>query len=139
MAKGSINMTATFDGLAKLQRLIRGDVLFAKPWSDGMEDLAKKGGGAARSHAPFRSGKLQASIQHAVQKKPFPTWAAVRVSAKTRSSKYPSGYPYPRLLAFSPKHGHKDWLLRAVHPVWTNVAVTLDRIAAGIARNWMRK
>lgn len=120
-------------GLKELRRLL-GPNLYSKPWADGMNDLARAGAVAARGGAPVRTGRLLLSIKPAVSRAPFPTWAAVRVRAKS-----PRGFPYPRILAFSPKHGHKDWLIRAVGPVWTEATETLRKIGEAIVRIWIKE
>lgn len=107
-------------------------------WRRGLEGFASRAGLAAQRGAPVQTGHLQGKIRTAVQKKSFPTWIAIRSRAVTRSRAYPSGYPYPRLLAFSAKHGHKDWLINAVRPIWNSAGDALNKIGADIARNWSR-
>ena len=123
------------EGLSALRRLLEPpENLYAKPWEEGMDKLASMGGLAAQRSAPLATGKLQGSIRTRVQKKPFPTWIAIRVGARARKTRY----PYPRLLAFSQKHGHKDWLLKAVQPVWRGAEDVLRKAGDIIARRWAR-
>ncbi len=125
-------------GLKVLQTLLKGNELYAGPWKEGMERLAEKGGHATRGGAPYRTGRLHDSVRTAVQKRPFPQWAAIRVRAvsKTRSTKYPRGYAYPRLLEFSPKHGHRGWMARAMAPVIAGADRVLEEIGRKIATKW---
>lgn len=121
-------------GLKELLRLLKpAENLYAEPWRDGMEDIASETGRQARARAPRRTGGILRSIQTKVQKKPFPTWLSVRAYARNRN------YPYPRLLEYSVKHGHRDWMKRAVDPVWDTAHRTLNRIGQEIAHVWERR
>lgn len=120
--------------LPALRRLLRPpETLYGAPWRHGIDELASRGGLAAQRGAPFRTGKLQAAMRTRVQRKPFPEWIGIYTYARSASR-----YPYPRLLAFSWKHGHRDWLLRALQPVWGRVEETLKRIANDIGNTWSR-
>ena len=125
-----MKITTEVKGLRELQKLLTGQALYAKPWRDGMEDIAFLSGQRARARAPQRRGSLRGSIEVRVQKRPFPTWLAVRVRARRKS------YPYPRLLEYSAKYHHKGWLRSAIDPVWRDVGQVLARIGADIARKW---
>lgn len=133
----SLRLDVHIEGLRELRRLLTpARNLYAKPWSDGMRDLASRGGLAAQRGAPVGTGNLQSRIRTAVQRSPFPSWIAIRNRAVRRSRAYPQGFPYPRLLAFSAKHGHKNWLMRAVMPVWGRAEATLNRAGNEIAKRW---
>lgn len=126
-------------GLKELRALLNpSHELYAKPWTEGMQSFAEEGAREARGGAPVLSGKLLLSIRPAVQKKPVPLWAAIRVPARRRSPAYPQGFPYPRLLAFSRKHNHRDWLIKAVGPMIRGIPSKLNAIANDIARKWER-
>lgn len=126
-----MRLTIEVQGLKALQRLLSPpENLYAEPWAKGMRSLGSQAGLAAQRGAPVRTGMLQGRIRTAVQNRPFPTWIAIRNQARRK------GYPYPRLLAFSPKHGHRDWLINAVGPVFRNAGSALGRIGDEIARRW---
>ena len=132
MAK--LNLTLAVEGLDIALKLTdpKGDLL-AGPWRRGMERLGTQVGLGAQRAAPQRTGKLVGSVRVAVQKRPFPTWVAIRIRARSKK-----GYPYPLLLEFSGKHHHKDWLLNAVQPIASQSDGTLEQIAANIAAAWER-
>ena len=130
MARPTFSFEVDMIGLAELRRLMTGNELYAGPWRSGMTRLASQAGLSAQHGAPVATGKLQGSIRAAVQNRPFPLWAAVRVRARRR------GYPYPRLLEFSPKHQHREWFLRALRTVWAGADTVLNDIGAQIARKW---
>ncbi len=137
MARAAVNITVDIIGLAELRKLMTGDDLYATAWRSGMTKLASQAGLAALGHAPVggakdpHAGRLQASIRTAVQNRPFPQWAVVRVNARAAKR-----YGYPRLLEFSPKHHHKEWLLKAVRQVWAGADLVLNEIGEKIARRW---
>ena len=135
MAKGALTVTVELEDLTALRRILRGDTLYGEPWRDGMLALSSRSGLAAQRGAPVRSGKLQGSIRARVQKSKFPTWIAVRVSARNKSAKR---NPYPRYLAFAGKFHHKDWLIKAVGPVWAGAERVLERIGAAIEAKWRK-
>ena len=119
------------EGLAQLIKVLTPpENLYAGPWARGMRALGTQAGLAAQRGAPVDTGYLQSRIRTAVQNRPFPTWIAIRSRAQRR------GYPYPRLLAFSPKHGHRDWLINALKPVIAGSEHVLNRIAQEIERKW---
>ena len=137
---GAIKLSIEVSGLKTLMKMLdnpEGE-LYGPAWRKGMEDIAAQGGASAERGAPRDAGQLAGSISVDVQKRLFPQWAAIRVKAVRRSKAYPSGFSYPRLLAFSPKHGHRDWLINAVAPIWNNADKFLERIGQEIARQWGR-
>jgi hypothetical protein len=132
-----MNIHVEVKGLSELRRLLNPPTdLYAKPWAEGMEEFATEGAKQARGGAPVLSGKLLLSIRPAVQKKPMPAWAAIRVKARRRSQSYPEGFPYPRLLAFSRRHNHRDWLIKAVRPLINAIPSRLTAIANQISKRW---
>ena len=133
-----LTIDVSIEGLRSLQKMLATRDWYAKPWHDGMTTLASKAGLAAQKGAPVATGYLQSRIRTAVQKKPFPTWIAIRNQARRRRKGGGGGYPYPRLLAFSPKHHHRDWLIKAVQSIWKSDS-TLNAIAKDIAREWGRR
>lgn len=128
------------EGLRQLRRLIRPPSnLLAKPWHNAMTDLKEAGERVARRHAPVRTGYLLSKIKSAIQKKAMPMWAAIRVRARRRSHGYPRGFEYPRLLEYSPKHGHKGWFNPPIRSLWGSRArLALTKAGKEIARRWRR-
>jgi hypothetical protein len=135
-AKGhNVEFIVDMPGLATLRKVMTPDSLYLQPWRDGMEKLAGLASSRAQSFAPVgQTGKLRRSVRAVVQKKPFPTWLAVRVYAKAGKKRY----SYPKMLNYSPKHHHKLWLDRAIDPVWSGAEHMLNEIGAEIGRNWMK-
>ena len=132
----ALTIEVSIQGLREIQRLLATSQWYSEPWREGMTTFASRAGLAAQHGAPVgtgaHAGYLQARIRTAVQKRDFPTWIAIRNQARRR------GFPYPRLLAFSPKHHHRDWLIKAVGPVIGDAGRVLQTIGAAIARNWSK-
>lgn len=127
-----MNVTLHIEGMRELVALCKSQDWYAKPWRKGMEKIGSQSGLAAQKGAPVRTGYLQSTIRTAVQQKPFPTWIAIRNRAVNK------GYPYPRLLAFSPEHHHQNWLINAVLGIWRRSETVLNQIGEEIQRNWSR-
>lgn len=131
--------TAYVEGLKELRRILRPpDELLAEPWKRAMTNLSEAGGQAALNAAPVKSGLLRRKIYAKVQKKPFPQWAAARARGTRKSAKYPKGYPYPRLLEFSQRHGHKGWFTTAVQQAWNQADAVLAKAGNEIQEIWKR-
>ena len=133
----------TINGLKELRKLLTPpENLYGGAWRSGMTSIVSRTGLAAQRAAPVGSGadphigRLQGSVRTRMDKRPFPMWAVVSVTGRTRSKKYPRGYPYPRLLEFSPKHGRQSWLINAAGTVWRGAEQVLGRIGDAIARQW---
>ena len=120
------------EGLRELRRLVNPpEELYSDAWRRSMQALAAAGEAAARSAAPHGATlRLSRSIRARVQKRPFPLWTAIRVGARNRR------YPYPRLLEFSPKHGHKRWLAGAINRVWASADRFLGDAGQRILERW---
>lgn len=113
-----------------------------------MQDFGSILGLTAQQRAPKRTGYLQMRIRTAVQPAVFPTWIAIRNYARAKGSMKArrtgtllgaagGGYPYPRLLEFSPKHHHQFWLRNSVDAIWrTRAEPVLEQIGAAIAQKW---
>ena len=133
------NLTEVNKGLKELHALlVPGNALLERPWKAAMEALAEAGAEAARQAAPVgKTGQLKAGIYARVQKGTFPKWVAIRSRAKRKSPKYPRGYPYPRLLEYSAKHGHKGWFSTAIEGAWGQKAESVLAEASNeIAKIW---
>jgi hypothetical protein len=97
-------------GWPRLIRKCRGNELIGPPLRRALEEMATDAQDRARAVGPLgATGLLRASISHKLDPKPVPRWAAVIDSAKS-----PRGYRYPKLLEFSRRWGHFDWLRKAV-------------------------
>ena len=131
---------AHIEGLNELRRLISPiDALVATPWKMAMTQIAEDAANAARANAPIgRTGHLKAKIYAKVQKSDMPRWAAVRSRGTRKSLKYPRGYPYPRLLNYSAKHGHQGWFDNAITPVFAKAAAALAIAGNEIIKIWSR-
>lgn len=131
-----IKMDLKVEGLKEMQKLLRDREWYATPWREELTRLAEKAGLAARNRAPYRTGRLRKSIKGAVQRRPFPAWAVVRVNARRNSRG--RRFAYPRALEFVPKLGHWHWLINSVWTVWRNAEASLNRIGDAMERNWER-
>lgn len=140
MARPTFSFQVDVVGLQELQRVLSQPVqLYGDVWRAGITRLASQAGLSAQRGAPVYTGlakrgvvvgRLQGSIRAVVQNRPIPQWAAVRVRARNK------GYPYPRLLEFSPKHQHASWFLRALQVAWRGADRVLNDIGEQIAHNW---
>ena len=126
-------------------QLLNIEALARPAWPDAMEQVADLGMQAMTAYAPIDKGGTVNRMVRKVQKQPIPKWAVAGTKALRRSKAYPSGYPYPRLTAFSPyaqsryKAGvnrHKGWFERAVRRVEGALEGILQRALDGMARKW---
>lgn len=153
---GTFNITVKVTGLKELLRVIDPPTnLYGEPWKAGMVSLAQRGESLEKATAPYRTGYLQRHIKGVVQKSPLPKWVAIRsrgVSQQAkygktgrrlkatkilRTAKYPKGFPYPRLLEFSPKHHHQGWFSNVRGAIASGLDATLSQISTGIIRKWV--
>lgn len=132
-----MRMDVQVRGLRELQRTLKGNQLYAEPFRETMQAIGQAGEAvAARSAPKGRTGRLEAQITHAIQKRPLPLWAAIRSRARRRSRKYPRGYVYGRLLNFSLKHGHRGWFTEPLKRLAGQVQPYLRAAAAKIEQKW---
>lgn len=144
-----LTQEVSVEGLRGLRRLLTPpDELLADPWKTAMIFLAESGEGKAKAGAPVATGRLREKVGGRVQKKPMPMWVAIRArglrkaraGATSRSAAYyRRGYPYPRLLNYSPKHGHRFWFDTAVSPMLATADEALEKAGDEIARLWATK
>ena len=136
MARPTFNFTARVAGLNELLRLIEPPSnLYGEPWREGMMALARKGEIAAKFAAPVKTGWLKSHIRGVVQRKPMPKWVAIRSRG---TNPHRRGYPYPRLLEFSPKHHHQGWFSGVKETIIAQVDAALSQISRGILERWTR-
>lgn len=134
-----IKLDIQIKGFREVQRALKGNDLYAKPFSDLMHAIGARGENIAASAAPKgATGLLETKITFGVQKRPLPLWVAVRSRARRRSKKYPRGYPYGRLLNYSPKHGHMGWFTDPLKRLGSQVQPLMARAASAIEANWRR-
>lgn len=131
MVQTALKFQIDVDALRKLQSKLLPEELYDNAMKDAFDRLAASGLKDAISGAPVLTGRLQASIIAKTSKAKLARWAAVVVKAKSHS-----GYEYPRMLEFSRKHHHKDWLINAVRKGWGLADDELDRAAREIERIW---
>ena len=115
-----------------LSKLHATPAIHAKPVKDALTEMGKIGQSAAQQNAPSDTGRLRAGIRYRVNAGPNPSYVVVR-SGTTRK-----GYPYPRLLEFSGKHGHRDWLLNAIKGAQGRFRATLTGAVRDIEAAWRR-
>lgn len=131
-----IKVSIEVQGLAKLQRKLRKEVLLAPPLAEAMTAGLADAVRIVESRAPRRTGRLAASITPRLQQKPVPTWGRVSVTARSRSKKYPRGYRYPRLLEYSPKWGHQRWFRDSIKPAQVALSRHVEAAKRSIERIW---
>ncbi len=118
------------EGLAELLRKLSPE-LYQPAGKAMLKEISEAAAGAARAGAPRERGKLAGSITGKVNTGAKPAWAAVKVAALN-----PRGYSYPRLLEFSPKHHHRNWLKSAVDRARGAFAAAIGRAASAVERKW---
>jgi hypothetical protein len=133
-----IKVSIEVQGLARLQRKLRKEVLLAPPLAEAMTAGLADAVRIVESRAPRRTGRLAASVTSRLQQKPVPTWGRVSVTARSRSKKYPRGYRYPRLLEYSAKSGHRRWFRDAIKPAQVALSRHVEAAKRSIERIWAR-
>jgi hypothetical protein len=125
------------EGYKHLRGLLRDEAaLYGPAWRDAMEQIGKLAAEHARSVAPRgATGKLAASIGYKVQARPVPRYAMVVAKVRGTDRKRTN---YATILEFSPKHGHFQWMTKAIQQVWGQVDRTLEAAANAIERHFGR-
>ena len=119
------------DGLPQLRRKLKADEAYAEEWHDCLEDIAKAAVAAGARVAPRgKTGKTASSMTYKLSAKTTVMSARVVNTARNK------GYPYPKLLEYSPKHGHQRWLLHALDSIRGHVTATLNGVGRRIERRW---
>lgn len=130
-------MDVELRGWRALQRQMRGNQLYAQPFRELLGAVGQKGENLAATAAPKgRTGLIEARITHKVQARPLPLWVAVRSRARRRSKKFPRGFPYDRLLNFSPRHGHEGWFTRPLVALGNAVGPLIAATVRQIEQRW---
>lgn len=160
MGKPTFNYTVRVLGMKELLHILTPPTnLYGQPWKQGMEGLARYGKSVAEQVAPIggpgdhgrgHPGFLKRHLKGAVQKSPLPKWVAIRsrgvrtaqfsqlIAKRKTTSRWPRGYPYPRLLEFSPKHHHQGWFEKIRGPIQGFADKVLSQISVGILERWSR-
>jgi hypothetical protein len=128
--RGGGSRTVVVEGLDELLRKLTPE-LYEPAGKAALTEIGASAANAARAGAPRLSGKLAGSITPKTNPGPQPRWAAVRVGAVSSR-----GYGYPKLLEFSPKHGHRDWLKSAVTRAQGSFAAAVDKAARAVEGKW---
>ena len=110
-------------GLPELRRKLDGNRLLAQPLRTAFDEVGRAGASAMRSGAPVLTGKLRGKISHRLTGGAIPSGVTVSATARRGS------FPYPRLLEFSPKHGHKGWGRKAVEGAAPQFQRALEKAA----------
>jgi hypothetical protein len=124
--KGGASRTVVVEGLDELLRKLTPE-LYEPAGKAALTEIGEAAAASARAGAPRLSGKLQGSITPKVNGGAKPLWAAVRVGALSSR-----GYGYPKLLEFSPKHHHRDWLKSSVGRARGSFASAVDKAARAV-------
>ena len=158
-----LDQAVTLEGYDRLRRLMKRDPLLGGPWRDALQGLVEEGEQRGKAGAPVHSGdymagrvtrgprkgkmrskrqpgKLKKNVRIGMHRAAFPMWGAVRSrGVSPRSASAPKGYPYPRLLNYSPRNKHVGWFDRSViEPIVGKAELALSEAADKIAREWER-
>lgn len=124
------NRSVRVEGLEELLAKLTPE-LYEAAGKQALKEIADAGAQSARGGAPRMSGKLAGSVRPKVNPGAKPAWAAVTVGALS-----PRGYSYPRLLEFSPKHHHQNWLKSAIDRAKGSFAGAVGKAASMIERKF---
>jgi len=124
------------EGADRLMNLLKGDALLAKPIKNALKAVGQMGKAEAKAHAPRRhTGGLVRTIGYKVSSKP--RWVAI--TSKDPRMILTQGHGVSslgRFLEFSPKHGHKGWLMNAMQAVSGKLSAVLNQAAGEIEAAW---
>ena len=133
MAKG-ITWKIEIPDLNRFKRKLKpAEALYGDPWREAMQGLAADLGQRAKAAAPVRTGVLRASITATAAKTRVPL--SLRVRVRARSAR---GFPYPKVLEFSPSHHHLRWLRNVVQSAAAMISKRLDTAARAIEGDWAK-
>lgn len=85
--------------------------------------------GEWRAVAPYQSGQYKGSITGQVK-----TVQGLRVTGSIAASATNAGYPYPRLLEFSPKHHYRSSGRQTKGQAWEAIEKTQAKVLAELER-----
>lgn len=127
-------LTIQLVGLRRVLRATDPEYLLGHPVREVLDEIASQGADRARSVGPRgETGQLTARITHRVSPADIPRWAVVKTDARSRR-----GYSYPRLLEFSGKHGHRDWLRKAVLSGSRGLRGAVNQLGRLLKERWRR-
>lgn len=121
------------EGASALVARLEAEGLIGKPIRRIFSKLGIQGKQAAKSMAPKATGRLSASITTRMSGRAVPKFVAVLVKA-TNSR----GYSYPKLLEFSFRHGHRNWLLTAFQGAMGGLHSFMNDAAKVIEDDWKK-
>lgn len=125
-----------------LQRLVQKCItepVYRKPVKAMMGNVARVAEAHARRGAPHgRTGQLRNRISSKITGGAIPAAVVKTDALNDRGGKRGRPYPYPRLLEFSPKHGHRDWLKNSIDQARGAINGQINRAASLIASEWGR-
>lgn len=126
-----------------LARLVRNTItqpVYRKPLKAMMENVAKVGAAYARRGAPRgRTGQLSARITSKTTSGVIPSAVVKTDAMNQRGGKRGRPYPYPRLLEFSPRHHHRDWLKNSIEQARGAIGAQISQAARIIESEWGRR
>ena len=115
------------EGADALILKLQSENIVGKPLRKIFSRVGRTAKSAVKAAAPKDTGRLRASISTKMSGRKVPSFIAVKVS-ETRD-----GYSYPKLLEFSTRHGHRNWLLNAFSASFGRLPGVMDDIAREIA------
>ncbi len=132
-------------GLNRLMKKTAGNAEQRSALKTLLVDIGQVALAAARQKAPHgRTDQLAEKLQYKVNPGPDPRWVVIKTDAMatpkrpgargTTRTKYP--YSYPKLIEFSPKHGHREWLRTAVRGARTKIYPLLKKAGLAIEDRW---
>ena len=124
----AIRLQTSVPSLPGLLARLSADRLLRKPIRALLSRVGKAGRAAGKVAAPVGATRqLSSNITFRVSAKQIPTFVAIVASARSRQ-----GFPYPKLLEFSPKHKRKGWLSTPLEGVVARLAPDLEAAARDI-------
>lgn len=125
-----VAVTITLAGLDQLRAKCSPPLIYEESMKTALHQVGRAALAAAQRAAPKRTGRLRAGLSYRVNDKPAPRWVVVKSGAANR------GYPYPRLLEFSSKHHHQNWLLNAIQGAKGQISSAARGALVEIERKW---
>jgi len=116
-------------GIRRLLERLESERLLRRPLRKLFAALGRRGRDEGRSIAPRATGRLASKMTYKTGGRAIPN---VSIQAKARNR----DFPYPRLLNFSPKHGHLGWLTDAMEALMDRITPELDDAARDIEQEF---
>lgn len=118
------------EGLTEIRAKFKVDALIAEPWHQAMTEAADVAATAVEGAAPRATGGLAASVTRKISGKSTGLTAGIVVGARR------GGYPYPKLIEYAAKYGHKGFAVSAIRGARGEIESILGKCANQIERRF---